>query len=576
MSSIRAHLQTQESSINSKNFVFLVNVNQKVRVIKHFSSILLVVFFLAFSFSQYGQNIRISADGSQSADQSAILELDGSNAQGLYVPQMTETQKNAFGPNLASSPDNGEGMMIYQTDGDIGLYYWEGQRWVKYKPYGFAGIVGNNWDTLANGGNGAFAFSSIGSGFTASEIGTGNYEVNFGSPIDNYPTIVLTPEANQVPLPDALPVPDVTCTPSFLADCTDDFNSDQVEAVRVVSTVTISSAGGLQTQVMQNGVGFLPSLNSASIPVGYVNDTSTPEFVSLGADGNGCSWPQSWMIGNPPASLNAPPAAANSSILTGGCWGFTTDCILQVSDPCVLQNGGGNYGRYLPNSNITANTYCNNIYHPSETVGTQQDNQPTIRIGNNAADHFEVYLESSPHWSDAMAAFIDWNRDGDFEDTGEFLGQIDSPPCTAGQGNPNSGCNGSAQLGAHPTQTSPFIQNGTAGQFTFPTDPSIDVELGLTNFRVYSNFINVPAWDEPCIASVWGETEDYVVEIYDDVVGSVTGLGSDFSYTPTVCGISQLLGSSGNYTGFRVECTDLNDNPINTKFHFSITKNSIY
>ena len=536
-----------------------------------------LIILLSFIIVDLGaQSIRIGDDGSTAADPSAILELDGANSQGFLVPQMTEAQKNTFATSLATSPDNGEGIIIYQTDGEAGLYYWEGARWLKYKPFGYIGVVGNNWDTLANAGSGGYAFSTFGTGFTASEIGVGNYQVDFNTAFDTYPTITLTSESNKFPLPDDLPVPDVTCTPSFSANCTADFNSDQVEAVRVVSTVTIASAGGQQTQVMQNGVGFLPSLNSSTVPGGYVNDSSTPEFVSLSADANGCAWPQSWMSGTPPFSSGAPPAAANSSILAGGCWGFTTDCILQVSDPCVDQTGGGNYGRYLPDTDITANTFCNNIYHPAETAGSQQDNQPTIRIGNGAADHFEVYVESSPHWSDAMVAFIDWNRDGDFSDTGEFLGQIDAPPCTGGQGNPLSGCNGSAQIGAHPVQTSPFIQNGTPGQFVFPTDPSIEVELGLTNFRVYSNWANPSTWDAPCVNSIWGETEDYVVEIYDDVLGSVVGLGNEFSYTPTVCGIAEMIGTTGNYTGFRVECTNLAGNPINTKFHFDVTKSRIY
>ena len=526
------------------------------------------------------QGIRIG-DDSTTPDASALLELDGSNSQGFLVPQMTQAQRNTFGASLATSPDNGEGMLIYQTDGESGLYYWEGGRWLKYKPFGYTGVVGTNWDTLASGGVGAYAFSSEGTGFTGVNIGVGNYQVNFTTPFDTYPTITLTPESNKFPLPDDLPVPDVTCTPSFSANCSGDFNSDQTEAVRVVSTVSIASAGGVQTQVLQNGVGFLPSLNSGTIPGGYTNDTSTPEFVSATADANGCAWPQSWMTGTPPISTGAPPAAANTSILTGGCWGFNTDCILQIADPCVVQDGGGNYGRYLPDVNITANTFCNNIYHPAETVGSQQDNQPTIRIGNGAGDYFELYVESSPHWSDAMAAYIDWNRDGDFTDTGEFLGQIDPPPCTGGQGNPGSGCNGSAQLPAHPTQTSAFIQNGTPGQFTFPTDASIAVDFGLTNLRVYSTWTggsasNPTLWDEPCRSSTWGETEDFVVEIYDDVSGSVVGLGNDFSYTPTVCGIAEIIGTTGNYTGFRVECTDVNGTAIDTKFHFDVTKNSIY
>ena len=530
-----------------------------------------------------GQGIRIGPDAT-SSEASAILELDGSGGKGFLVPQITEIQRNnaAFIAGISASADNGEGILVYQTDGEQGLYYWEGARWMKYKPYGYVGIVGNNWDTLANGGVGAYAFSSFGTGFSASELGIGSYEVIFSSPFDTYPTITLTPESNKFPLPDNLPVPDVTCTPSFFANCTANFNSDQVEAVRVVSTVNVSSYGGIQTQVLQNGIGFLPALNSATVPAGYAaNDNTPPEFVNGASNTNGCGWPQSWMTGDPALSTATPSVAQQQLTISGGCWNSTTDCILQVSDPCVVQNGGGNYGRYLPDVNVAANTFCNNIYHPSETTGSNQDSQLTIRIGNNqATDHFELYLESSLHWSDAMAAYIDWNRDGDFSDTGEFLGQIGPPPCF-GQGNPTSGCAGAAQLAPHPTQTSALIQSGPPGEFMVPNDPSITVELGLTNLRVYSSwtggtFSNPTFWDEPCRTATWGETEDFVVEIYDDVLGSAVASGSDFSYTPTLCGISEVKKVGANYTGFKVACTNTNGSPINTKFHFDVTKNTVY
>ncbi|MEM7161232.1 MAG: GEVED domain-containing protein [Bacteroidota bacterium] len=540
---------------------------------------LTTLFLILLSFSSQSQNVRIG-DNSTTADPSAILELDGANSQGFYAPQMTESQRVSFGSSLGTSPDNGEGMMVYQTDGESGLYYWEGARWVKYKPFGYSGIVGTGYDTITS----SYQFSSVGTGFTAIDVGgsgsnIGEFEVTFDTPFDTYPTIVLTPEPRQTPLPDELPVPDVTCTPSFSANCSGDFNSDQTEAVRVVSEVTIASAGGQQTQVIQNGVGFLPTLNSPTIPAGITNDTSTPEFVSDAFDNNGCSWPQSWMTGTPPFSSGAPPAAANASALLGGCWGFNTDCILQIADPCVVQNGGGNYGRYLPDTDITANTFCNNIYHPAETNGSQQDNQPSLRIGNNAADYFQIFVESSPHWSDAMAAFIDWNRDGDFSDPGEFLSQINPPPCTGGQGNAASGCNGSAQM-AWNANTNAGVQGAVDGQFVFPTDPTIAVDFGLTNLRIYStwtggSFSNPTLWDEPCRSSTWGETEDFVIEIYDDVAGSAVGLGNDFTYTPAVCGI-EMLTSGGNYTGFKVECTNISGTALDTKFHFDVTKFSIY
>lgn len=52
---------------------------------------------------------------------SAALEVN-SNSRGLLIPRMTFAQRN-----LISNP--AEGLMIYQTDSILGLYYYEGSEW---------------------------------------------------------------------------------------------------------------------------------------------------------------------------------------------------------------------------------------------------------------------------------------------------------------------------------------------------------------------------------------------------------------------------------------------------------------
>ena len=79
------------------------------------------------------QNVAINATGAQ-PDPSAILDLTASDA-GLLIPRMTAAQKAAI-----TSP--AEGLMIYQTNGTKGFYFYDGNNW---------GLVGN--DLWAANGN---------------------------------------------------------------------------------------------------------------------------------------------------------------------------------------------------------------------------------------------------------------------------------------------------------------------------------------------------------------------------------------------------------------------------------------
>ena len=53
----------------------------------------------------------------------AALDIT-STTRGLLIPRMTETQRDAI-----SSPATG--LMIYQTDGTVGFYYYNGSSWAE-------------------------------------------------------------------------------------------------------------------------------------------------------------------------------------------------------------------------------------------------------------------------------------------------------------------------------------------------------------------------------------------------------------------------------------------------------------
>ena len=61
--------------------------------------------------------------GTTTPDASSALDITSTTA-GLLIPRMTETQRDAI-----SSP--AIGLMIYQTDGTVGFYYYNGSSWAE-------------------------------------------------------------------------------------------------------------------------------------------------------------------------------------------------------------------------------------------------------------------------------------------------------------------------------------------------------------------------------------------------------------------------------------------------------------
>ena len=84
---------------------------------KQFYTFLAAVLLTATTFAQVGINI-------ETADPSAALDIV-STTGGLLVPRMTETQRDAINPAAT-------GLMIYQTDGTAGFYYYNGSSWEGY------------------------------------------------------------------------------------------------------------------------------------------------------------------------------------------------------------------------------------------------------------------------------------------------------------------------------------------------------------------------------------------------------------------------------------------------------------
>jgi Protein of unknown function (DUF1566) len=81
---------------------------------------LVYLILIVLSADVYSQGTSINTTGT-AADASAILDVS-STTQGMLVPRMTQVQRTAI-----STPATG--LLIYQTDGLKGLYYYDGTAW---------------------------------------------------------------------------------------------------------------------------------------------------------------------------------------------------------------------------------------------------------------------------------------------------------------------------------------------------------------------------------------------------------------------------------------------------------------
>jgi len=82
---------------------------------------LLIILFVVMTTNIFSQGVAINTDASN-PDASAILDVKATD-KGVLVPRMTQSQKNAI-----TSPATG--LLIYQSDGASGFYYYDGSAWV--------------------------------------------------------------------------------------------------------------------------------------------------------------------------------------------------------------------------------------------------------------------------------------------------------------------------------------------------------------------------------------------------------------------------------------------------------------
>jgi len=159
---------------------------------KNIFTFLAAVLFTATTFAQVGINI-------ETADPSAALDIT-STTGGLLVPRMTQAQRNQI--NDPEGP--ADGLMIYQTDGTAGFYYYNGSSWATL---GSATSPSYSIGDFVNGGVVFHIFESDEPGFVSGEIhglvvamsdvATSFQWGCYGTDLPNVPNVTSNPPVGQ-------------------------------------------------------------------------------------------------------------------------------------------------------------------------------------------------------------------------------------------------------------------------------------------------------------------------------------------------------------------------------------------
>jgi len=86
--------------------------------------LVLLTVILFVTVPLFAQNVAITDDSEYSADASAMLDVK-STSKGFLAPRMTAAQRGSI-----TSPATG--LLVYQTDGTSGYYYYNGSSWIQF------------------------------------------------------------------------------------------------------------------------------------------------------------------------------------------------------------------------------------------------------------------------------------------------------------------------------------------------------------------------------------------------------------------------------------------------------------
>ena len=123
---------------------------------------LLILALFAITTTSITAQVAVNTDGTN-ADASAILDVKSTD-KGMLVPRMTEAQRDAIATPAM-------GLMIFQTDGTSGFYYYDGSAWTSV-----GGVTASAINDLSDAKTTQFSVflgSSAGSSVVSGEFNTG-------------------------------------------------------------------------------------------------------------------------------------------------------------------------------------------------------------------------------------------------------------------------------------------------------------------------------------------------------------------------------------------------------------------
>ncbi|MDQ3292774.1 MAG: GEVED domain-containing protein, partial [Bacteroidota bacterium] len=194
-------------------------------------------------------------------------------------------------------------------------------------------------------------------------------------------------------------------------------------------------------------------------------------------------------------------------------WIISAYCIPAIETACTS-------GDYI--NNFSLNTLVNNNSGCNGQTGNYINYDPvgTYTTSLSKGQSYSISMQGGPNLSQGFGVWIDYNNDGDFNDTGEFV--YKSP--TAGK----------------------TVFTGTV---TVPTNAS----TGLRRMRVRTKYFAVPAANESCTTFNVGEVEDYTIAIGYCVPTLNCQQGdyiNNFSFNTLNHTTSGCDGTIGGYTNF--------------------------
>ena len=297
-------------------------------------------FIILFSVNNSkAQSVAINATGA-AADPSAMLDVS-STTKGLLIPRMTIAQRHLILPVT--------GLMVYQTDGLNGFYYFNGLVWELIS-------TGTNFWTLNGSGSSIYNInpdSRVGIGtnlpralmdVAGSVVFTGSSIVNGALPVSGYGGRMMW-YANK----NAFRVGQITHTEW------DDANIGENSVATGFNTVALGQ-------------------NSTALGEGSVALDRTSTAIGWGDSAIGYG---TTAIGNYARAMNRFSTSIGSGTTARGDYSFalgsyndTSNILTSYFDPRLFQLGNGRYGY---NSNAitvlwNANTGIGNIYNPVEKL----------------------------------------------------------------------------------------------------------------------------------------------------------------------------------------------------------------